>query len=106
MANIRIELPELGDGFWVSIKHPNRLSWKEQKAITGAYGDGDVAAQLGVAERVAIAMIKEGYVLDDDNKPIQFPLTAETIDAVPAVVIEKATKAFADAKKEATGKNS
>lgn len=102
---IKLEFADLGDGQYVEIKDPKRLKWGEQKSIVSAFKDESVSAQLDVAERIAIALVKNGYLLDDENRPIAFPLTAETVGNVPAVVIEVVSKAFADAKKEASGKN-
>lgn len=103
---MKIEFSELHEGAHVELKHPKKLSWKEQKAITVAFKDEDISSQLDVAERLAIALIKKGYILDADDKPVEFPLTEETVGNVPAVVIEEVTKKFAEIKSEATGKNS
>lgn len=102
---MKIEFLELHEGAHVEIKHPKLLSWKEQKSITTAYKEDDVSAQLDVAERLAIALIKKGYILDGDDKPVQFPLNADNVGDVPAIIIEAVTKKFAELKAESTGKN-
>jgi hypothetical protein len=102
---MRIELAELGEGQFVEIKNPKVLSWGQQKKITGAMKDDSIASQLDLAETLTLTLVKGGYVLDEDNAPIAFPLTAEGIESLPAVVIEKVAGAFADARTEATSKN-
>lgn len=97
---MRIDLHELGEGMYVILKDPKRLSWKEQKEIIAAMGDGnDPAKQMEGAEVLAIALIKSGFVLDEDNHQVVFPLTKETVGRVPAVVIEKVLDAYAKVKK-------
>jgi hypothetical protein len=96
---MRLEFKELGEGYFVEIKDPKKLKWKEQKAITAAFVDETLSSQLTVAERVAIALIKSGYMLDEDtNAPIQFPLNEESVGEVPSIVIEKVSAAFAESK--------
>lgn len=102
---MKIELHELGNGFHVDIKDPKRMSWKEQKQITASFKDESVSSQLDVAEQIAISLIKGGYLLDENDRPISFPLTAETVNDVPAVVIEKVASKFAELKAENTSKN-
>lgn len=97
---MRIDLHELGEGMHIVIKDPKRLSWKEQKEIIQAMGDGnDPAKQMESAEILAIALIKSGYVLDEDNHQIGFPLNKETVGRLPAVVVEKVLEAYAKEKK-------
>jgi hypothetical protein len=102
---MKIELTELGEGQFVEIKNPKVLSWGQQKKITGAMKDESMESQLEVAEVLTTTLVKGGYVLDENNQPIAFPLTAESIDLLPAMVIEKVAAAFADARSEATPKN-
>jgi hypothetical protein len=102
---MKIELTELGEGQFVEIKSPKTLSWGTQKKITSAMKDDSLASQLDVAEVLTITLVKGGYVLDENNQPITFPLTAESVELLPAVVIEKVAGAFADARSEATSKN-
>jgi hypothetical protein len=102
---MKIELTELGEGQFVEIKNPKVLSWGQQKKITSAMKDDSMESQLDVAETLALTLVKGGYVLDENNAPIPFPLTAEGIDLLPAIVIEKVAGAFADARSEATPKN-
>jgi hypothetical protein len=105
---MRIELSMLGEGQYVEMKDPHRLKWAEQKSMAAALKDGDTADVgngLEFAEKIALWMVKGGYLLDDDNKPIVFPLTAETVGEVPAIVIEEVAKSFAEARKEAASKN-
>lgn len=102
---MRIELNEIGQGQHVEIKSPKTLSWGTQKKITSAMKDDSLASQLDVAEVLAITLIKGGYVLDENNAPVPFPLTAESVELLPALVIEKVAEAFADARSEATSKN-
>lgn len=104
--SIRIELTEqLGDGQFIEIRDPRKLSWGAQKAITNTLGDGTTTEQVAAAEKMAISLISTGYVLDADNKPVDFPITAENIENVPAVVVEEVLKKFAALRGEATSKN-
>jgi hypothetical protein len=102
---MKIELLELGEGQFVEIKNPKVLSWGQQKKITSAMKDDSMESQLDVAETLAITLVKGGYVLDENNQPIAFPLTAESMDLLPALVVEKVASAFAEARTEATSKN-
>lgn len=102
---MKIELTELGEGQFVEIKNPKVLSWGQQKKITSAMKDDTMASQLDVAEVLTLSLVKSGYVLDENNVPINFPITAENIESLPAIVIEKVASAFADARSEATSKN-
>lgn len=102
---MKIELTELGEGQFVEIKSPKTLSWGTQKKITSAMKDDSIASQLDVAEVLTITLVKGGYVLDENNQPIPFPLTVESVELLPAVVIEKVAEAFASARSEATPKN-
>ena len=102
---MRIELNELGEGQFVEIKSPKLLSWGTQKKITSAMKDDSIASQLDVAEVLTTSLVVGGYLLDENNQPIAFPLTAEGIEVVPALVIEKVAGAFASARAEVTSKN-
>lgn len=103
---MRIEFTaELGDGQFIEIKDPKRMSWGKQKAIAKAFKDESMDSNLDVAERVLIALAKAGHILDEDNVPVNFPITEENIDKVPAVVIEKVAQKFGELKAEATPKN-
>jgi hypothetical protein len=102
---MKIFLPELGEGQFIEIKNPKVLSWGQQKKITAAMKDDSIASQLDVAEVLTKSLVIGGYVLDEVNQPIAFPLTDETIENLPALVIEKVAGAFAEARSEATSKN-
>jgi hypothetical protein len=102
---MKIELTELGEGQFVEIKNPKVLSWGQQKKITSAMKDESMASQLDVAEVLTLSLVKGGYVLDENNQPVAFPLTTESIEVLPALVIEKVAGAFAEARAEATSKN-
>jgi hypothetical protein len=91
---MRIDFPQLGEGYFVEIKDPKKLKWKEKKEITKQYKEGDIPAQLDLSEYIAVVLIKSGYMLDEDKKPITFPLTADTVGDVPADVVEEVVKAF------------
>ncbi|MED1202565.1 hypothetical protein [Heyndrickxia acidicola] len=102
---MRIDFNGLGEGQYVELKSFNRLKWAEQKAISEEIKEGDVSSQLAVAEKIAIYLIKGGYLLDDDNKQIVFPLTEETVGEVPAEVIEAVVRDFSESKAAAKAKN-
>lgn len=103
---MRIDLSErLGEGQFVEIRDPNKLTWGQQKSIASALSDDSLSGQLETAERIAIALIKGGYVLDADDKPVTFPLTEQNVGDVPGAVIEEVASAFAEAKKANTPKN-
>ena len=97
---IRINLPEMGEGQYIELKDPKFLSWGVQKEITSLVvgEEGKTSAQLDVAEKIAIALIKTGFVLDEDGNQVAFPLTAETVMNCPSPVIEAATTKFAELK--------
>jgi hypothetical protein len=67
--------------------------------------DDSMASQLDVAEVLTLSLVKGGYVLDENNQPIVFPLAADSIEQLPAIVIEKVAGAFAEARNEVTSKN-
>lgn len=98
-------ITELGEGQFVEIKNPKVLSWGQQKKITQAMKDETIASQLDTAEVLTMSLVKGGYVLDENNQPIVFPLTADSIELLPAIVIEKVAEAFAQARNEAASKN-
>jgi hypothetical protein len=102
---VRIDFPELGEGQFVEIRDPKYLKWKEQKEISKSFTEGDADAQLSSMEKLALALIKNGYILDEDNRPIQFPLNEQTIQDVPAVVIEAVILKFGELKKVDGQKN-
>jgi hypothetical protein len=102
---MRIELSELGDGFWIEVKDPKRLPWGKQKQIASVVKENDVATGLDATELLTIALVKSGYVLDENDKPIDFPLTTENIVDVPSLVVEKVSEIYAESKKEVKSKN-
>lgn len=102
---MRLEFPELGEGFFVEIKNPKLLKWKEQKSIAVAYKDDSMSSQFDVAERVAVALIKTGYVLNDEGKQVTFPLDLETVGDLPSTIIEEVAKKFGELKQAQTPKN-
>lgn len=102
---MKIELSELGEGQWVEIRDPKRISWGKQKQIAATVKENEISTQLDATELLAIALVKAGYVLDEDDKPIAFPLTQEKIIDVPSVVIEKVAAAYAESKAEVKSKN-
>lgn len=97
---IKINLPDMGEGQYIELKDPKFLSWGVQKEITAlAIEEANTSAQLDVAEKIAIALIKTGFVLNEDGNQVVFPLTAETVKECPSPVIEAATTKFAELKK-------
>ena len=93
----------MGEGQYVEMRDPKFLSWGVQKSITAlVMDDAKTSAQLDVAERIAIAMIKTGFVLGEDDVQVVFPLTVETIKDCPAAVIEAVTLKFSEMKKVET----
>lgn len=102
---MRIELPELGSGQWVEVKDPKRLPWGKQKQIAAVIKENDVATGLDATELLTIALVKSGYILDENDKPIEFPLTKETIAEVPSIVVEKVSVIYAESKAEVKPKN-
>jgi hypothetical protein len=96
---IRVDIAELGENQYVEIRDPKFLSWGLQKQITSiVMSDAKTDAQLDVAEMVAVAIIKNGNVLDEDGDPVVFPLTEETVKNCPSVVIEVVTAKFTELK--------
>jgi hypothetical protein len=102
---MRIELDELGEGQWIEVKDPKRLPWGKQKQIATIVKEGDVATGLDATEILVMSLVKKGYVLDDDDKPIDFPLDVENISRVPSFIIEKISEIFSASKKEIKPKN-
>lgn len=102
---MKIELSELGEGQWVEMRDPKRMSWGKQKEIAATVKEDEISTQLDATELLAIALVKAGYVLDEDDKPIAFPLTKETIANIPSIVIEKISGEYAKAKAEVKPKN-
>lgn len=98
----RIDLPELGADQYVQIKDPKFLSWGVQKSITALVSDDkelkEIGSQLGIAEKIAVALIKEGNVLNEDGVPFVFPLNNETVLEIPSCIIEKVALKFAELK--------
>lgn len=100
---IRIDLPELGDGQFVEIRDPKFLAWGVQKEITAAIMDSkDASTQLDVAEKVTIALVKGGNVINEDGLAFSFPLNATSVREVPSLVIEKVSAKFAELKAQGT----
>lgn len=95
---VRIDFPELGEGQYVEIREPKYLKWREEKEFSKLYKDGDMEAQLTATEKLALMLIKGGYILDEDNKPFQFPLDENTIQDLPGMVIEAVVQKFAELK--------
>jgi hypothetical protein len=96
---IRIELTELGEGQYVEMKDPKFLSWGLQKEITGIVMDNkNASAQLDIAEKVTVALVTAGNLLNEDGVPFTFPLTTSMIPNVPALVIERVSAKFAEMK--------
>lgn len=95
---------ELGADQFINMRDPKLLSWKTQKAIGAAAKDEGMESNLRVAETLTIALVVNGNVLDENGAPVSFPLNAETVDRLPAVVIEKVAEKFAELKAGATPK--
>lgn len=99
MNTHRIDLTrELGENQFVNIRDPKHLTWKAQKAVAAAAKDQSLTSNLGVAEAVALALLVNGNILDDTGAPVVFPVTADTIDNIPAVVVERVAEKFAELK--------
>ena len=96
---IRVDVPALGEDQFVEIKDPKFLAWGLQKQITTIVIDhATSASQLDVAEIVAVELIKNGNIVDEDGNLLVFPLTAETVKACPSAVIEAVTIKFSELK--------
>ncbi len=97
---IRVELPELGENQFVEIRDPRYLPWGVQKEITTLLSSdaNDMDAHMNVAEYVAISLVKNGNVLNEDGVPFVFPLTVDNVKEVPGVVVEKVAEKFAELK--------
>jgi len=106
MAKIRVNIEALGADQFVEISDPKFLSWGLQKQITTiVLADVNTAAQLDVAEMVAIAIIKSGNIADEEGALLVFPLTEETVKTCPSVVIEAVTSKFSELKTAGTGES-
>lgn len=93
---IRIDLTEqLGEGQYVEIRNPKLLPWGVQRELTSALKDNSLESQTLFAEKLAVRLIKSGYVLNEDGQPISFPLTDESVQFVPGVVVEAVASEFA-----------
>lgn len=95
---VRIDLPQLGEGQYVEIRDPKYLKWKEEKEITKLFKENDMEAQLTATEKLALLLINGGYILDENNKPFQFPLDENSIQDLPGIVIETVVEKFAELK--------
>lgn len=101
----KLYFPELGHNQFVELRDMKKFSWKRKKAIIQAFKDESVNSQLDSTEMVAMMMIKSGYILDEDNQPISFPLNEESVGNLPSVVIEEVVKHFGEAMQPQDKKN-
>ena len=96
----------MGPGQFVEMRDPKKLSWGAQKEIATALSDESVGSQMGVAEKLFLALVKDGYLLDMDDKPVVFPITdPEIVSTLPSVVVEEVTKRYAEYRTSVAGKN-
>lgn len=102
---MRIEFPELGPNQWVEIRDPKRMTWGEKKKIMEFGKDDSIHSSLEVADQIVLALVKNGYITDENGNPIPFPLTKENLDQLPAVVAERVVQAFNEANAAAVPKN-
>lgn len=97
MATIKIDLEnELGVGQYVEIRDPKFLPWGVQKQLQTSLKDNSVEAQVDFAEKLAVALVKNGNVFDEDGNAIQFPLNTDSITKLPAVVVEAVALKFGE----------
>lgn len=100
MAAIRVELEQLGQGQFVEIRDPKFLPWGVQRNLAISLKDESIQSQMEFAEKLSVLLIRNGYVLDEDDKPVQFPLTDSSVQNVPAVVIEAVAAKFGEVRKK------
>ena len=103
---MRIEFAdELGAGQYIEMRDPKKLSWGAQKDIVSALGAESSSSQMDVAEKLFLALAKDGYVLDTDDAPVKFPVSAEDVALVPSLVIEKIANEYVKYRESVTPKN-
>lgn len=95
---VRIHFPQLGEGQYIEMRDPKHLKWKEQKEISRLFKEDDTDSQLTATEKLALMLIKGGYILDEENRPVHFPLNEHTVQELPAMVIEEVVQKFAELK--------
>lgn len=95
---IKIDLPELSDDQYVEMKAPKFLPWGVQKEITSLVTKESTESQLDVAEKLTVALIKSGNVLNEDGVPFVFPLNETTVKEIPAIIIEKSLPSLQSSK--------
>lgn len=105
MANIRIDLTNLGENQYVEIRDPKFLSWGKQRELTQSLKDDSTESRMAFAEKLAVVLIRSGFVLDEDGNTIQFPLTDETVGNIPSLVVEAVGSTFADIRKSSSVPN-
>lgn len=99
---IKIDLSELGEGQYVEIKDPKIMPYGFQKQLQEKFKDESLEARLDGIEFMVLKLIKNGYVLDEDDNPIPFPITQESLLLLPMFVINTVVKKYGEiAKQEA-----
>ncbi|WP_407310514.1 hypothetical protein [Desulfosporosinus sp. SB140] len=88
MANlIKIDLSELGEGQYVEIKDPKIMPYGFQKQLQEKFKNDSIDSIFGGTEFAVLKLIKNGYVLDEDDNPIPFPINAESLLLLPMLAI-------------------
>lgn len=96
MSDMRIDLPELGANQFVVMRDPNVLPWRVQRQLASYADKDDLDSKMQSAETLAVALLKDGNVLDWDGKRIPFPVTTETVGDLPAEVLVAVINKFGE----------
>jgi hypothetical protein len=102
---MRIEFPELGHNQWIEIRDPKWMTWGEKKKFLEQGKDETIESQLNMADHIVLALVKNGHITNEHGQPIPFPLTKESLDQLPAIVVERISEEFAKSNREAVPKN-
>lgn len=103
---MRIEFTdELGAGQYIEMRDPKKLSWGAQKEIVSALSADSSSGQMDVAEKLFLALARDGYVLDTDDAPVKFPISPDAVSSIPSLVVEKVANEYVKYRESVTPKN-
>jgi hypothetical protein len=88
---VRIDLPELGEGHFLLMRNPKSLPWGLSQKLAGLAQkakEGDESANMSLASVLCTALVKGGLIYDWDGQPINLAnLDEATVEKFPTEAV-------------------
>lgn len=87
---VRVDLPEEGNSFYVEIRDPMFLRWKEQRLLQQADGE----ESINYSTRLLKFLVVGGNVTGDNGQQLNYPMEDNDVDELTNYAISQIMNKF------------